>query len=569
MLEIVLPVSGVRLRDAWLLVALALLPACLLGALGFRALSSEDAAIQREASLAVEAAATRLSAQIDRELEAAAQRIPASIAGDDAAVAHTIVPPPFAFAVVFDAGGVLKIPAQTEGEHDEIAPPRCEEERSKLPAEGARAFILASCEHARAPSGRFYWPILALDPVVDLPRVEAWTRAHRRRLGLDERAAMRADAVRAQAASVVTLLDDVDPRVEAISTALDNPGARRGIREGSIRTDALIARTKHLADGRFVGVAAYPVSIASWLSAPEGFGARLVLASDPGVSAPGIHGVANLGPSLRILVTPKDPQALARRATRSRRILAAIAGVGALGATLAALAMFARLRAERRSSALRTDFVSTVSHELRTPLASIRMLAELLEQKRVEEDERQEVHDALAREARRMSDMVDRLLGFGRMAAGRVVARREDVRLDRLIGEAIDDFEARDPSMPRVERTLPEVTASVDASQLRVALDNLLVNARKYAKPPFRVRLAREDGHVSISVEDAGPGIERRDRKRIFEPFERGDERLTRETEGTGIGLSLALHVAKAHDGRVLLDSDVGRGSTFTIRIRA
>jgi two-component system phosphate regulon sensor histidine kinase PhoR len=168
-----------------------------------------------------------------------------------------------------------------------------------------------------------------------------------------------------------------------------------------------------------------------------------------------------------------------------------------------------------------------------------------------------------------MSELVERLLGFGRMAEGRVVARRENVRLDALIAEAIDDFEAREPGLPKVVRDLPETTADVDRSQLRVALDNLLVNARKYANAPHAVRLARDGDQISISVEDHGPGIAPRDRRRIFQPFERGDDRLARTTEGTGLGLALVSQVAKAHDGRVLLESEVGRGATFTLQIRA
>jgi two-component system phosphate regulon sensor histidine kinase PhoR len=566
----VLPITGVRLRDAWALFALALLPACLLGGLGLRALASEDAAIQREASLAVEATAARLAALVESDLEAATRRIPSSLAGDDAAIARAIVAPAFGYPIVLDASGALKIPSNAASTHEEDAPARCEEERRALPA--SRAFLLESCEHARAPSGRFVWPILALDPFEPalLPRLEAWTRLHRNKLPRDERAAMRADAVRAQATSVVSLLDDVDPRTERLLAALSDPAGRRELREGALRSDALLARLRRIDGGRFAGIAADRESISAWLAsaAPDGLAARLVEANDPRLGDKSLHGVASLGPQLRVLVAPSDPRALERRTTRSRRVLATVAAGGALFAAVAALAMFARIRAERRNALLRTDFVSTVSHELRTPLASIRMLSELLEEDRVEEGERKEVHEALARESRRMSELVERLLGFGRMAEGRVVARRERARIDEIVREALDDFEAREPSVT-VVRELPEVSGDVDKAQLRVAIDNLLVNARKYANAPHAVRLARVGDEVTIAVEDRGPGIAKRDRKRIFQPFERGDERLARTTEGTGLGLALVAQVAKAHDGRVLLDSEVGRGSTFTLRIRA
>jgi two-component system phosphate regulon sensor histidine kinase PhoR len=267
-----------------------------------------------------------------------------------------------------------------------------------------------------------------------------------------------------------------------------------------------------------------------------------------------------------------DPRAGARDASRSRAILAGI-GAGALGIAFAlAAVLFARMRAVRRSSELRTDFVSTVSHELRTPIASLRMLAELLEQDRVEPDERAEVHEALAREARRLGETVDRLLGFSRMAAGRQALDRAILPVADAVAASIDTFEERHPDRPKVVRELdPEVTANIDAGQIRLAVDNLLANARKYAPDgePYRVRVAAEGGGVTIRVQDQGPGVARRDQRRIFEPFERADDRLSRATEGSGIGLSLVSHVARAHGGRASVESTRGRGAAFTIWIPA
>src|SRR6185436_19039439 len=102
-------------------------------------------------------------------------------------------------------------------------------------------------------------------------------------------------------------------------------------------------------------------------------------------------------------------------------------GIGVAATALAfalAAALFARVRAARRSSELRTDFVSAVSHELRTPIASVRMLAELLEQGRAGPEEHAEIFEAIARESRRLGETVDRLLGFSRMAAGRYAIDR-------------------------------------------------------------------------------------------------------------------------------------------------
>jgi signal transduction histidine kinase len=273
---------------------------------------------------------------------------------------------------------------------------------------------------------------------------------------------------------------------------------------------------------------------------------------------------------LSLSITPRDPRAVERSASRSRLLLT-LAGLAttALAFALAAV-LFARMRAAKRSSALRTDFVAAVSHELRTPIASVRMLAELLEEGRVEEGERREVFEALAREARRLGETVERLLGFSRMAAGRHAVERVASPVAETVAAAVDTFEERHPDLPRVERDLdPGAVARIDPGQIRLAVDNLLANARKYAPGggPYRVTVAARKDAVSISVADHGPGIARRDQRRIFEPFERADDRLSRATEGSGIGLSLVRHVARAHGGEAFVESEPGRGATFTLRI--
>jgi two-component system phosphate regulon sensor histidine kinase PhoR len=209
-----------------------------------------------------------------------------------------------------------------------------------------------------------------------------------------------------------------------------------------------------------------------------------------------------------------------------------------------------------------------VSHELRTPIASLRMLAELLQQGRVEPAEQPEVFDALARESRRLGETVERMLQFSRMTAGRNAASRVESRLAAVVAASIDTFEERYPEIPRVVRDLDEgVIADVDAGQVRLAVDNLLANARKYAPSgaPYRVTVRRDGEGAAITVADSGPGVARRDRARIFEPFERADDRLSRATEGTGIGLSLVRHVARAHGGRATVTSEEGKGAAFTL----
>ena len=263
-----------------------------------------------------------------------------------------------------------------------------------------------------------------------------------------------------------------------------------------------------------------------------------------------------------------DPNAVARQTKRSHLVLVGVAvGAALVAAALAAL-LFARMRAERRLSALRTDFVAAVSHELRTPIASVRMLAELLDEDRVEPDERAEVHQALAREARRLGNTVDRLLSFSRMEAGKVSATLRPMEVAAVVDEAIDTFLERYPEAAPIERQLdPDARAPMDEAAIRMAVDNLLCNARKYAPEghPYEVRVTTVAEGVEIGVTDHGPGISRADQRRILRPFERANDRLSEATEGAGIGLSLVGHVARSHGGRLRVESEPGQGATFIL----
>jgi signal transduction histidine kinase len=221
-----------------------------------------------------------------------------------------------------------------------------------------------------------------------------------------------------------------------------------------------------------------------------------------------------------------------------------------------------------------------VSHELRTPIASVRMLAELLEEDRVEVGEVREVHEALAREARRLGETVDRLLGFSRLAAGKLVMARERGDVAAPVRAAIAAFRERHPGAELTEDLAADATCEIDAGQIEVVVTNLLENALKYAPKgqPYRVALrasssraegAPRGGGAVVSVRDAGPGIARKHHRRIFEPFERVDDRLNAATEGSGIGLSLVRQIARAHGGDAWVESAPGEGATFFVRIGA
>jgi two-component system, OmpR family, phosphate regulon sensor histidine kinase PhoR len=228
------------------------------------------------------------------------------------------------------------------------------------------------------------------------------------------------------------------------------------------------------------------------------------------------------------------------------------------------------VRREASLSQLQSDFVSKVSHELKTPLTSIRMFTETLRLRHGDPDIERKCIDALGKESLRLQTLIDRLLEWGRMESGRRLFVKRQTDAAKIIDAAIQSFE---PVRERREVELeidiapdvPSIYADHDA--LVDAVVNLLSNAYKYGGEPRRITVsaAAAGDKVRISVKDNGQGIERAEHKRIFQKFYRVDDRLSREREGSGLGLAIVEHIVRAHGGRVELESEVGRGSTFSL----
>jgi two-component system phosphate regulon sensor histidine kinase PhoR len=253
------------------------------------------------------------------------------------------------------------------------------------------------------------------------------------------------------------------------------------------------------------------------------------------------------------------------------------AGTLATGATL----VWVFLRQARKLSELQADFVSKVSHELRTPLTSIRMFTETLALRRGDTAVEDRCITALGRESERLTKLIDRLLDWGRMESGRRVYDLHETSLVDVVHEAVAAFEpTREGRTVALELELePDLpTTMADRAALVDALVNLLSNAYKYggldgksatAEAPraMRIRASRKGESLELAVSDDGLGIEKRHHKRIFEKFYRVDDLLSRKQEGSGLGLAIVGHVVRGHGGRVSVESELGKGSTFTIAI--
>ncbi len=232
------------------------------------------------------------------------------------------------------------------------------------------------------------------------------------------------------------------------------------------------------------------------------------------------------------------------------------------------------VRREASLSQLQSDFVSKVSHELRTPLTSIRMFTETLRLRHGDPEVENRCIEALGKESLRLQTLIDRLLEWGRMESGRRIFIKRETDAGKVVEAAIQSFEPvrerRDVELEiNIEPDLPLLHADHDA--LVDAVVNLLSNAYKYGGEPRRITVSAtaSEGRVRISVKDNGGGIEHTEHKRIFQKFYRVDDRLARQKEGSGLGLAIVEHIVGAHNGRIELESELGKGSTFSLVLAA
>jgi two-component system phosphate regulon sensor histidine kinase PhoR len=256
--------------------------------------------------------------------------------------------------------------------------------------------------------------------------------------------------------------------------------------------------------------------------------------------------------------------------SRTKRTLLLMLGIDAV--ILAAVILLLRIiLRETELARLKSDFVDNVSHDLRTPLGLIRMFAETLEMGRLaSEEKRQEYYRTLSREAARLTRMVNNLLDFSRIEAGRKVYEPKSVELPTLIKDALDSyrFHLQQRGFVLVEQLddgVPPISADVEA--VAQAFLNLLDNAVKYSaeEKHIAIGLRREGEWAVIEVKDRGIGIEAKHLDKIFGKFYRV-ETVGHETRGAGVGLALVQHIMQAHHGSVEVSSTPGKGSSFLLK---
>jgi two-component system phosphate regulon sensor histidine kinase PhoR len=225
------------------------------------------------------------------------------------------------------------------------------------------------------------------------------------------------------------------------------------------------------------------------------------------------------------------------------------------------------------NSRLRSHLLSNISHELKTPLSLIRLYTDTLEAGRVSNDtDRQKFLGIIGRESKRLTHLIDNILDIQRIEQERKSYSYAQVRPDKVVRNTVEAYRyqlTEDGFTLRLDIDEDLPLLMLDEEAIAQAIINLLDNAAKYSDTvkDIRVRCARRDGEVHLSVQDRGIGIPVREQTKIFQNFYRVEKSLVHDVKGSGLGLPVVAHVARAHGGRVEVESTPGKGSTFTLRL--
>ncbi len=321
---------------------------------------------------------------------------------------------------------------------------------------------------------------------------------------------------------------------------------------------------------------------------------------------------------IKVTVYLTSPAALFSQ-QRARAIwLALLVAASTLGALTGLIAAYRAFHRQLRLNDLKSNFVSSVSHELRAPIASVRLMAESLERGTVSEPQKQnEYFKFIVQECRRLSSLIENVLDFSRIEQGRKQYEFEPTDIGVLVEQTVklmqpyavergvvlelnqirqgndrqrNEGREQAASVPNS----PDNHCSADAGKLELVVDgraiqqalvNLIDNAVKHSAKGQVVTVAvsgakdqmtgdarnfsinPQPSTINLSVSDCGPGIPAHEQEKIFERFYRLGSELRRETQGVGIGLSIVKHIVEAHGGCVRVESEVGKGSRFTIEL--
>jgi signal transduction histidine kinase len=275
-------------------------------------------------------------------------------------------------------------------------------------------------------------------------------------------------------------------------------------------------------------------------------------------------------PGQTILVSIRDNDLISDLIKR-RSWIYGIASMLLLMAMLLGIILTLRdIAREKRLANLRSDFISNVTHELKTPLTSIRMYAESLMMKRVKSYSGQKKYlSVVVNESERLTRMINNILEFSKMEKARQEYHPVETSLSEILESAIGDmlYWLEKSGFKLVKEIDRKINAKVDPEKFYQVYTNLLSNAVKYSGDSRNifVRLYKNHGSVVTEIEDEGIGIEKEKLEKIFEEFYRIERHESGNIAGTGLGLTVVKEIVETHGGKVMVESEIGKGSKFSV----
>ncbi len=269
---------------------------------------------------------------------------------------------------------------------------------------------------------------------------------------------------------------------------------------------------------------------------------------------------------------PREAELKVRRPPLGRELLEVRARAAVISEGVV-LILVDDLSDDRRVDAVRRDFVANVSHELKTPVGALSLLAEAVATSPDDVEQVRHFAERMQLEASRLGHLIQDVIDLSRLQGDDPVLRAEIVPVEELIVRAMDELRtaANAASIEFVRGEPVNALIHGDRNQLLTALRNLLANAVTYSPTNTRIAIycRLTEDIIDISVTDQGVGIPAAELERIFERFYRVDPARSRVTGGTGLGLAIVKHVCQNHGGECTVWSEVGVGSTFTLRLPA
>jgi signal transduction histidine kinase len=319
--------------------------------------------------------------------------------------------------------------------------------------------------------------------------------------------------------------------------------------------------------------------IAASIAQSSGIQVQVIDESDSASGSPGTYIIPKDALSLsfrqfpfpwRFVVTQSALDNLKNAALRNNifhaillAIVVALMGLGAF--------MIARdISRESETTRQKSEFVHNISHELKTPLTLIRLFGETLKDKKsLTEKNKQDAYDIITRESERLSYMINNVLDFSRIEMGRKEFNLKSGDLALAMQETLESYryhlEEKGFSIQEtMTQDLPPV--EFDREAMASVLINLLSNAMKFSpeRKEVTIGLFKKENSIVLQVSDQGIGISKKELGKIFKRFYRSEDHVVSESRGSGLGLTIIQHIAEAHGGRIEVESELGKGSSFS-----